>query len=856
MINFSNLQIDYARILLNQYRKGFDLPLPSNVCKETAEKIESVKVLTDETIHKLEHSKLRLAFIGATSSGKSTFVNALLGKVIAPTEAQEMSAGVLQFFNADHDFVKLSIAAPAMSNETDVPEELWKEFDGKVGVEEAEAKIRTAFDVYHHIKKTTDDIIAPQIQIYTRLLLAENPQLLQLPEGVKLEIIDLPGIHEINDAANLKVVQDVLTQAVLVVVLNYDDTAQDRLNVLLKEVGEVVRAFQSCDSIFFVLNKVDRRNKGDNPLDQTIKTLKDKIVCLDGLNDTDIAIVPVSAIQLMQYQYGIGYPLQESPTDAQLKYLASGLRNFDVSDVFEEEPDWMFDVSRKAKKVTQYDEKLESSVDEFGNTLTDDDKAQAERGLAKALTEFRKLFNSQYNEPPVLTTERLQMLLDAAWKKSGGGRFIEGLRQRIQEHLPRLVIQPAIHDWQTDADDLATTLNGEYAVALKNTKEELDKLLAQLEQTQVVLSKKLQTMNRQLKQSFGTFIDALRTNRADDWNYARSFIDGNKIINPFISVFDMLENIGKSASSDIFGVLSDTDRFAKLKAAGCSVSAVNRFVDALEGVEKIWNLHTENSKGDIKLSDDYKHPEWDEYKCAVNAASAAMVEMLSTFFSKRIQGATQELFSPMSAVSANINNELFRIISEECQIDERIAVGLVPSNKFLEKQVPMSFDMNTLRFPDKVSDVKSKTKTWATTRDRTWSEWADTWFGGTKKRFVTEEHSGTTYTFKMPGREKLTKQWDETISSALPGLCQAVAGWFETNCGGLVDFLDKNARKINGRYQNSCKKQQKKGETLAKIITAEWESYKGDWNASVSVLPQLQDLINTGNVPQKGGNYE
>ena len=37
----------------------------------------------------------RIATIGTTSSGKSTIVNALIGRRIAPIEAGEMSGGVL-----------------------------------------------------------------------------------------------------------------------------------------------------------------------------------------------------------------------------------------------------------------------------------------------------------------------------------------------------------------------------------------------------------------------------------------------------------------------------------------------------------------------------------------------------------------------------------------------------------------------------------------------------------------------------------------------------------------------------------------------------------------------------------------
>ena len=50
-----------------------------------------------EAVQRLENPSFRIATIGTTSSGKSTIVNALIGRRIAPIEAGEMSGGVLTF---------------------------------------------------------------------------------------------------------------------------------------------------------------------------------------------------------------------------------------------------------------------------------------------------------------------------------------------------------------------------------------------------------------------------------------------------------------------------------------------------------------------------------------------------------------------------------------------------------------------------------------------------------------------------------------------------------------------------------------------------------------------------------------
>lgn len=48
-----------------------------------------------EAVQRLENPSFRIATIGTTSSGKSTIVNAIIGRKIAPIEAGEMSGGVL-----------------------------------------------------------------------------------------------------------------------------------------------------------------------------------------------------------------------------------------------------------------------------------------------------------------------------------------------------------------------------------------------------------------------------------------------------------------------------------------------------------------------------------------------------------------------------------------------------------------------------------------------------------------------------------------------------------------------------------------------------------------------------------------
>lgn len=54
----------------------------------------------EEATQRLANPTFRIATIGTTSSGKSTIVNALMGRRIAPIEAGEMSGGVLTLIHS------------------------------------------------------------------------------------------------------------------------------------------------------------------------------------------------------------------------------------------------------------------------------------------------------------------------------------------------------------------------------------------------------------------------------------------------------------------------------------------------------------------------------------------------------------------------------------------------------------------------------------------------------------------------------------------------------------------------------------------------------------------------------------
>lgn len=165
-------------------------------------------VLLEEAAAKLQHPALRIAMIGTTSSGKSTLVNGLIGRQIAPMDAAELSAGVLHLVHAERK--RLHIKEPQAENGQPLAD-LWRAVDEyDLADQDMYDRIRNqVFKVYHE-RKETRTLPVPEVRVEGPLLPACSQQLLALPEGVGVEIFDLPGLNSTHDQHNLKVIQSYL----------------------------------------------------------------------------------------------------------------------------------------------------------------------------------------------------------------------------------------------------------------------------------------------------------------------------------------------------------------------------------------------------------------------------------------------------------------------------------------------------------------------------------------------------------------------------------------------------------------------------------------------------------------------
>lgn len=229
--------------------------------------LQDFSTVYEEAVKRLENPSFRIATLGTTSSGKSTIVNALIGRKIAPIEAGEMSGGVLTIKHSQEQ--KLIIAK--------TKDAVWDTGESTGSDEDFYERISGVMRSYHDERKNRE-YVAPQITAYVPLLPACDASLLGLPNGIAVELIDLPGLKSVQDRTNLATIQKQVNKAFILVALDYMQVDDEHRKRLLEELNKVVEYLQGrTDSMIFILNRVDNRGADDLPLPERIDKLREEI---------------------------------------------------------------------------------------------------------------------------------------------------------------------------------------------------------------------------------------------------------------------------------------------------------------------------------------------------------------------------------------------------------------------------------------------------------------------------------------------------------------------------------------------------------------------------------------------------
>lgn len=366
---------------------------------ELGQSLNRFRAAHEEAVSRLEHPVFRIATIGTTSSGKSTLVNALIGRRLAPIESSEMSAGVLTLAHDERSLLQVDPTEGASWETGQWPDLSDEAIYLRLRAKSQEHGWDGIMAQYRKRRQKDPELPAPRIRIQAPIL-PIRWDTLRLPESLRFEIIDLPGLKWIQDRQNLKIIQDHVKDAFSLVVLDYGQTDDKNRAALMGELQTVVSAMQGrTDAMLFILNKVDLRTREDQPLDLRLAELSEEIGQNLGLSHPP-TLLPISAQLLYSVQCAWGAEVSPMPDkNRRLMFLENCLED--------------------CSKIFRQKRREDAAVKDWLYAHEDDLEALDEG-------DFKRL-------------------LAWAHEWSNGAMLWKTLRQRVSQRFPELVIFPAIH---------------------------------------------------------------------------------------------------------------------------------------------------------------------------------------------------------------------------------------------------------------------------------------------------------------------------------------------------------------------------------------------------------------------------
>ncbi|MEH2263003.1 dynamin family protein [Nostoc sp.] len=402
--------------LLSKYWHNFSTEisehLPDTYHAELQELSDKLKRAIDNLVDELRNPTLTLATTGTTSSGKSTLVNLLCGAEIVPVAVSEMSAGAVT--------IEYSETKSLIIHET--PGALWEcgEWTG-ISDERIYQRLYDVMISYIDNREKQANLACPQSTIsYPFRLIKESK--LELPRGVKVRIMDLPGLAYVGDEGNANVIKQ-CREALCLVTYNSAETDKEKVRSLLQEVVEQVKDLGGSPArMLFILNRIDVFRADRN------------------------------------------WPETEN------RFVENAIRSI------------KYELSEHLKEYTEDIEKLQviklsTWAALLALQIKQHDEIYSLEACKKADKHFNGLIDENILEDLPRKTEKWSRhdrnrVTDALWQKSYAEEFQQCLRDHISQHFPRLVTPQAIERFNVAAGNAITEWALQTATAILNSSEE------------------------------------------------------------------------------------------------------------------------------------------------------------------------------------------------------------------------------------------------------------------------------------------------------------------------------------------------------------------------------------------------
>ena len=235
----------------------------------------SLKVLERILAERRRAQPIALAFLGTTSAGKSSLLNAMIGAEVLPTDVDELSAGAVHVRAPwPGEPCAVTVKDVTISHRSLSSVELWlKSYFRMLRVEQTSAQPGDA------------------VEMTLRVPMAHVAELCGAP-AEEIELIDLPGLRTADDDESRGFIARKLPGSVPILILDSRQLfAREQISGLLELLGE-------GEELCVLLNKIDAHASTDRALDEVIIT--QRALLTEALGGRGFQLIPVSGLFLRE----------------------------------------------------------------------------------------------------------------------------------------------------------------------------------------------------------------------------------------------------------------------------------------------------------------------------------------------------------------------------------------------------------------------------------------------------------------------------------------------------------------------------------------------------------------------------
>lgn len=784
-----------------------------------------------EAVERLKTPNFRIATIGTTSSGKSTIVNALMGRRVAPIESGEMSAGVLSL---QHSLDRRLVieATPGAIWETGE----WTDLSD----EDFYRRIQQVMHAYHQARQKKE-YVAPQVKAYVPLLPACDSSLLALPEGVGVEFLDLPGLKSVQDRANLEVIQQQVSKAFSLVALDYGQVDEQQRQRLLGELKQVVEYMGGrTESMIFILNRVDQRGADDLPLEQRLEKLQGEIQEALGLPELP-DVIPFKARLLYYAQCAWGTnPLSTSSSISPEERTELLKKMFlDCAAVFEEK------------------------------SMEDED---LELWLLKLKKDLRR------GTP--IDDEKTRKIMRYAFEWSGGEKLWSCFRERLRESFAELVLMPALFQLFNSFDALADNVDVLIETGKINNQEQVRVERAKIGKVRENLSRKVKEVGDSLKKETKKYIDALKSNDVKKRNEIQQDAE-KKGRKGFSLIFKAVSDVEADLTKNLIATLRDA--FQKNQPAfelrdklqqvipppiaediARQYDNVGRRLDKFTKAEKGDWLTKKVRADDEKAKKELEHDEryvrllYHTMSQAITTRAEFSLQAKAKSFKEALESLVKELISKLESC---LGEQEFSSVSwqKAAMSDLRKKLGekdLKLPEKFFELPAAIEQKRQT---QTEVVGTKTEYENQKRTKYQSYTETYEEGSCFTREKTRTRQRP-VEYTervavkrdikedveyveLSLPNPQLMAKQWSQGIAKGKDALWEILQNWIVDKLDEVRDFFEKSANEIIDLADRALENQLQVIESNFEENQKFWDDFAVKKEALTAVKNELEEEV-------------